>query len=106
MSSATFFGSRLFMLAIDDIDVAAIVDLDVVGLDRDLAALFRTLAQAALRGLVGDRGDVVRDLLRVIRITDVERAHAGVEERDENDSPVVDRRHVLVRGVRAEAPAA
>src|SRR5258706_3136538 len=92
--------------AIDDVDIAAVVDVDVVGLDRDLAALGRAGADAALIGLVGHFRDEVADFLRMVRIAHVEGAHAGVEERDENDALVVDRRIVLARRVRAEASSA
>src|SRR5688572_28597410 len=69
--------------AVDDIDVAAVVYFDVVGLDRDLAALPAGAAvDAALVGLVGDGRNVKADFLRVEGIADVDRAHAGVEVRE------------------------
>src|SRR6476469_10004946 len=53
--------------AIDDVDIAAIVDLHVVGLDGSLAALLAVgQLDAALVGVLGDRRDVVGDLLHVI----------------------------------------
>ena len=54
--------------AVDDVDVASVVDLDVVGLNRDLA-LFGAAGlagDAALVGLVGDRRYVIADLLRAL----------------------------------------
>src|SRR5262245_20942029 len=49
--------------AVDGVDVAALVDLDVVGLDRGLAALLAVLQRdAALVRVLGDRRDVVGDL--------------------------------------------
>ena len=92
--------------AVRGVDVAAVVDLDVVGLDRHLAALGGARADAALVGLVGGGGDVIADFLRVERIADVERADAGVEVREEQDAVLVDRRHVLAGGMRAETAAA
>src|SRR5438093_7077069 len=69
--------------AIDRVDVAAIVDLEVVGLYRDLAALrARSVLDAALVGLVGRRRNVVARLARMVGIGDVDRAHAGVEPGD------------------------
>jgi len=58
--------------AIHRVDVAALVHLDVVGLDRDLAALFGALADAAFLGSRRDRRNVVRDLLRTEGIANVE----------------------------------
>src|SRR6266849_656470 len=92
--------------AIDDVDVAAVVDLDVVRLDRDFARFVRSRAHAPLVGLAGDGWNVERDLFGVERIADIHGAHAGVEMREEQYTLVVDRREVLVRGMRAEAPAA
>src|SRR5262245_6840476 len=54
--------------AIDGVDVAAIVDLDVVRLDRDLAPLGRALADTPLVGVRRRRGNVVADLLEVVRV--------------------------------------
>src|SRR5262249_49370467 len=71
---------------IDDVDVAPIVAVDVVGLDGHLAALVAAAADAAFVGLVADGGNVVADFPYVERIADVERAHTGVEVRDEQDA--------------------
>src|SRR5258708_6870794 len=92
--------------AIDDVDVAAGVGLDVVGLDGGLAAVLAVDFYAALVGLVGDGRDEIADLLGIEGIADVERADAGVEEGDEGHLLVVDGVHALVGGVRAEAAAA
>src|SRR5438477_11103256 len=83
--------------AIDDVDMASVVHVDVVRLDGDFAVLARARADAALIGLVRDRGDVEPDLFRIERIADVERARAGVEMGDEQHAVVVNRRHILVR---------
>src|SRR4051812_36000041 len=69
--------------AIGGVDVPAVVYVYVVGLDRDLALLARASADTAFVGFGRDRRDVEPDFLRVERIADVERAHAGVEVRDE-----------------------
>src|SRR5947208_3223321 len=78
--------------AIDRVDVAAIIDLDVVRLDRDLAAIGAVDFYAARIGLVRRRRNEVRDLARMIGIADVERANARVEMREEQDAPIIDRR--------------
>ena len=91
--------------AIDDIDVAALVGLDIVGLDRNLAALLALDGHATFIGLVCYRRNEIADFPGVIGIADVERAHPGIEEGDERHLPVKHRRHALVGGVRAETPA-
>src|SRR5438094_3098654 len=97
---------RGYIYAVDRVDVAALVDLDVVGLDRDLAALLRPLADAALLGPGRDGGNVIGDLPGTKGIADVECAHPGVEVGEEHDALVIHGSEALVRGVRAEAPAA
>src|SRR5262245_44297778 len=92
--------------AIDDIDVATVVDLDVVRLDRDFALFIRSRADAAFVGLAGDGWNVEPDFSGVERIADVHGTHAGIEVRKEQHTLVVDRREVLVRGMRAETSAA
>src|SRR5437588_11055713 len=93
--------------AVDDVDIAALVDVDVVGLDGDLAALAAVdrLDAALVRPVCGGR-DVIADLARMERIADVDRAHAGIEPGDEESAHGVHGRLVLVDGMRAEAPAA
>src|SRR5712672_1121327 len=91
--------------AIDDVDVAAIVYFHVIRLNRDFAFLIRALANAALVGLIGYGGDEISDFLRIVRVTNIDGAQAGIEMGDENDALVVNRRHALVRGMRAEATA-
>src|SRR6476620_475990 len=66
--------------AIDDIDVAALVGFDIVGLDRDLASLLAIDGDAALVGRLGDGWDEVADLERMVGIANVERPNAGIEE--------------------------
>src|SRR4030095_16860681 len=92
--------------AIDDVDVAAIVDLDVVRLDRNLAALVAALPDAATVGIFCRRRDVIADLLDVERIANVQRTHTGVEEGDEEHPTVVDGRETFLRGMRAKTAAA
>src|SRR5262249_33583488 len=70
---------------IDHIDVAAVVGLRVVALDRGLAAVHSIDLDAALVGRLRDRRDEVADLLRLIRVAHVDRAHAGIEVGDEDD---------------------
>src|SRR6266852_3843470 len=92
--------------AVDDVDVAAVVGLHVVALDRDLAAILAVDLDAALHRRLGDRRDEVADLLRRVRIADVDGAHAGVEPGDEGELLTEHRRRALVRRMRAEAAAA
>src|SRR4051812_21450597 len=92
--------------AVDDVDVAPRVGLDIVGLDRDLAALLLVDLDASLVGRRRNRGNEVADFGGMIGIANVERANAGVEERDEGHLLVEHRRHALVGGMRAEPTAA
>src|SRR5258705_13241061 len=91
---------------IDDVNVAAVVHFDVIGLNRDLAAFVRASSHTALVGLRIDRRNEVGDLLRVEWIAYIKGAHAGVEPRHEQHAAVIDRRHVLVGRVRPESAAA
>src|SRR3984893_1240776 len=47
--------------AIDDIDIAALVGFDIVGLDRHLAAVLALAGDAALVGRCRDRGNEIAD---------------------------------------------
>src|SRR6185503_10740344 len=57
--------------AVDDVDEAAVVHLEVIRLDRHLAAVSRGGLHAALVGLRGRGGDVVARLARMVRAADV-----------------------------------
>src|SRR5947207_4925999 len=92
--------------AVDRVDVAAIIDLDIIGLYGELAAVGSADVDAARLRLRGDRRDEIRDLARMVRIANVDCAHTGVEMRDKQDAAIVDRREAFVRRVRSEAPAA
>src|SRR5580700_1420942 len=65
--------------AVDDIDIAAIVDIDVVGLDHLGAMLLVAELGAALVAARCDRRNVVAGLAGVIGVADVDGAHAGIE---------------------------
>src|SRR5207237_5092874 len=91
--------------AILDVDVAAVVHFDVIGLNGYFALLVRAGAYAALVRLICDRRNKVGDLLRMEWIAHVESAHSGVEMRDENDPPVINRREIFVARMCAK-PAA
>jgi hypothetical protein len=78
------------------VNVAPVVHFHIVGLNRDLAVLGGALPCAPLIRLVGDRRNVIPDLLRTIRIAYIQSAHTGVEMRDEEHAIVVNRRDVLV----------
>src|SRR5690349_6973271 len=89
-----------------EVDVAAIVDVAVVGLDRHLAA--RRAAGHLHTALVGPgrhRGDVEAGLGRMERVAPVHRAHPRVEVGDEDQAAVVDRGERLVARVGTEAPS-
>src|SRR6266850_2667434 len=93
--------------AVDRVDVAAVVDVEVVGLDRDLAALGAgSVLDAALVGLGGGGRNVVARLARMVGVGNIDGAHAGVEPCHEHVALGIHRRLVLVRRVRAEAAAA
>src|SRR5262249_54553494 len=86
--------------AVREGDVAAVVHVDVVGLDRHLAA--RRAARhlhAPLVGLGGDRGDVEAGLGGMEGVAHVHRAHPRVEVGDEGQPAVVDRAERLVARV-------
>src|SRR5579872_4562215 len=92
--------------AVDDVDIAALVSLDIVGLDRDLAAILAVDLDAALVGRRRDRWNEVTDLGRMIGIANIERANPTIEPGDERHLLVVDRRHAFVGGMRAKPSAA
>src|SRR5215813_11301017 len=72
--------------AIDDVNITAIVDLNIVRLDRDLAALLRARTYAPLVGFVGNDGNVIADFLRLQWVAYIESAHAGIEVSDEENA--------------------
>src|SRR3954470_22896588 len=92
--------------AVDDVDVSALVALHVVGLDRPLAARLAIDLDAARSGPFSNGRDIKTDFARPIRIADVVRPTPGVEPSDEGELLVEDRRHALVRAMRAEPAAA
>src|SRR5688572_32914758 len=68
---------------IRDVDIAAVVGLGVVALDRAAAAhLLAVDGRAAPHRSLADRRNEVGDLLRLERIADVEHPQARVEEGD------------------------
>src|SRR5262245_21114260 len=81
---------------VDDVNVASIVDLDVVRLDRDLTPLFGTRPDTTLIGFFCYRRDVVTNLSGLQRVAHVESANTRVEVGDKENPAVVDRREVLV----------
>src|SRR5438552_14427507 len=92
--------------AIADVNVAAIVDLNIVRLDRDLAALLRARTDAPLVGFVGNGGNVIADFLRLQWIAHVQSAHAGIEVGDKENAPGSNGGHVFIRRVGSETAAA
>jgi hypothetical protein len=91
---------------IHEVDEPAVVHLDVVGLDGNLARLHPADPRAALVGVRRGGRNVEPDFRRPIRIADVQRPDPGVEVGNEQDFLVVDRREGLVARVRTESPAA
>ena len=71
--------------AVDDIDIAAIVGLHVIGLDCDLAAVLPIHLDAALIGHRRGRRNEVSDFLRMVRIADIDGAYAGIEVAQKGD---------------------
>src|SRR4029079_18296785 len=92
--------------AIDNIDVPAVIHFDVIRLDRNLAALIHTRSNTTSIRVAGHRRNVIPDFLGLQRIAYVERADTSVEMSDEKYASVIDRREILIRGMRAEAPSA
>src|SRR5438270_7779314 len=68
--------------AVHGVAVAAVVAVQVVGLDRALAGVDAVVRHATLVRLARNGRDVIRDLLGGPRVTDVDRADAGVEVRE------------------------
>src|SRR6478609_7695403 len=68
--------------AVERVDVAAVVEVHVVRLDRALAFALAVDRDARLGRVRRDLGDEVRDLDRHERVADVDHADARVEVRD------------------------
>src|SRR5215467_11177706 len=92
--------------AIDHVDIAAIVGLHIVALDRDLAAVLAVDFDAALFRSLSNRRDEIAHLLGTIGVAQVNSPHAGIEPSDERELLIEYRRHAFVARVRAEAAAA
>src|SRR5262249_3049254 len=82
--------------AIDDIDITAIVDVYIVRLNRDFAALVRSGADASFICFAGDRRNVITDFDGLKRIAYVDGADTCIEMGKEKNATVVDRSHILV----------
>src|SRR5438067_4368506 len=92
--------------AVDDVDASAVVRRDVVCLDHLPADVWVALVRAAAKvGVARHGGDEERHVLRVVRIADVEGAHASVKVRDEDDLLVERRPELLIGRVWTEAAA-
>src|SRR5262245_55023999 len=92
--------------AVDDEDVPAVVDIDVVRLDGDLAGVDAPGRNTPLIGVAGGGGNVEGDLRRIERVADVHGPDPGVEPGEEHYALVVDRGQVLTARVRPKASAA
>src|SRR4029453_19180810 len=71
---------------VGQINVAALVGLDVVGLDRHLAAP-RSVRHTALRRPLGRRRDIERGVAGRIGIANIHAPHTTVEGAEDNDLP-------------------
>src|SRR6476620_9979384 len=76
---------------IDDVDVAAVVDLGIVGLDRDLAAVQTVHLDATLLRRFRNGRDEISDFLWLEGIAHIEHAQARVEPADEHEFLIVNR---------------
>src|SRR5262249_21497584 len=76
--------------AIDNVNITAIVDLDIVGLD-DLGAVLLAIVElgAALVAVRRHGRDVIGEFLRMVWVADIDRPHAGIEMREEHDPLVI-----------------
>src|SRR5207253_2895497 len=75
--------------AIDNIDIPAVIDLDVIGLNGHLAGVPTAGGRyTALVGLLRNRRNVKGRFLRTVRITDIHSPYAGVEVGDEHEAPI------------------
>src|SRR5262245_34578678 len=92
--------------AVDHVDVAAVVGLDVVALDRDLAAVLALHLDAALFSRLGDRRNEVADFPWAVGVAEVDGAYSRVEPGDESELLVENRRHALIGRMRSEPSAA
>src|SRR5450756_800326 len=76
---------------IDNVDITAIVDFGVIGLDRDLAAVHAIDLDTALGGVLADCGNIVGGLARRERIADIHDSQAGIEPGNEYQALVINR---------------
>src|SRR5262245_34584706 len=93
--------------AIDNVDVAPVVHFHVVRLDRRLAAFLAIVEfDAALVGFARDLGNIVGHFLGAVGVSNIDGTYSSVEVREKHQSLVIDRRHVLVGGMRTEPATA
>src|SRR5215472_11844498 len=88
--------------AIDDIHEIAGIEFHIVGHDIRSANLLPINRGAARLGVGVDGRDVVSNLDRVDRVTDVPDPHAGVEIGNEGQPPIVGRIEVFIRRMGTE----
>lgn len=95
--------------AIYDVDVSALIDLDIVGLDGEVADLHRRLARGncnvrAADIRIGGRGwNVIAYLLRAEWISYIDRPHSCIEPRYKDQLSVEKIGEIFAAGVSAEA---
>src|SRR5712691_12686386 len=94
--------------AVDDVDEAAPVNLDVVGLDDDVARIVdaQLAALGARIGSCRSPRNEEAHLTRAERLADVDRPHAGIEPGGKHQLAVEDAGERLVAGVGTETAAA
>src|SRR5687767_3444087 len=97
--------------AVHDVDETALINFNVVGLNHEVTDLLGRLSRgdrdirAPHVGLRRGRGNVVSCLLRLKRLSDVDRSYARVEPGHEYQFPVEKLGEIFAAGVGAEATA-
>lgn len=90
---------------VDHINIAAIIDFHIVGLD-DGFAIVLAAGWTRQECLIGDSGNVIANFFRCVRITDIHGPHTGIEVGKKYNASVVDGREAFVGRMRAKATAA
>ena len=98
--------------AIYDVDVSALIDLDIIGLDGEVADLHRRLARgncdirAPDIGIGGRRWNVISNLFGAEWISYIDRPHPCIEPRDEDQLSVEKIGEIFTAGMSAKATTA
>src|ERR1035438_8410037 len=92
--------------SIDDVNISAVVNLHIVGLDHPAAALRGAASRALLVRFIRHRRNKIRNFLRMKRIPHIDSPHARIEVRKKHNALVVDRGETFVRRMRPKTSAA